>query len=68
MGNDLKVLSIDLTKTILMSVSESGECLPMSLLNHPPVDPPPSGRGLVMYVDGAKLKLAAWDGYQWVTT
>ena len=51
-----------------MSISFTGNCLPIALAAGEPVDAPDSNKGLVAYIEGGVLKLAAWDGAAWVTT
>ena len=51
-----------------MSISFTGNCFPIALAAGEPVDAPDSNKGLVAYIEGGVLKLAAWDGAAWVTT
>jgi len=66
--HNLKIMSLKLDDLLSLSVSIKGDCIPISLISSAPSGAPPSGRGLVMYVSGGVLKLAAWNGVAWVTT
>jgi hypothetical protein len=64
----LKIMSLKLNQQLSISISYSGDCLPLSLATNLPTAAPASGKGLVAYIDGATLKLAAWTGSAWITT
>lgn len=65
---NLKIMSLKLNQQLAMSISYSGDTLPISLVASVPTGAPPSGKGLVVYNDAGTLKLAAWTGAAWVTT
>lgn len=65
---NLKVLSLKLSDKLSLSISVTGDTIPISLLAAAPSGAPPAGRGLVAYIDSGTLKLAAWTGSAWVTT
>jgi hypothetical protein len=66
--NNLKILSLRLNPQLSMSISYCGNTLPIDLIGGIPIVPPPSDKGMVLYVSGGVLKLAAWNGAAWVTT
>jgi len=61
-------MSLKLNSQLSMSISFTGNCLPIDLTNGEPYDAPDSNKGLVAYIETGVLKLAAWDGAAWVTT
>ena len=66
--SNLKIMSLKLNQQLSMSISYTGDCIPLSLATGLPTAAPSSDKGLVAYIDGATLKLAAWNGAAWVTT
>jgi hypothetical protein len=64
----LKIMSLKLNQQLSMSISYTGDCIPLSLVASVPTDAPAAGKGLVAYVDAGTLKIAAWTGASWVTT
>jgi hypothetical protein len=66
--NNLKIMSLKLNQQLAMSISYSGDTLPIELMSSIPTSAPPSGKGMVLYVSGGTLKIAAWTGAAWVTT
>jgi hypothetical protein len=61
-------MSLKLNQQLAMSISYTGDCLPLSLVSSVPTAAPSSGKGLVIYNSGGTLKLAAWTGSAWITT
>ena len=65
---NLKVMSLKLNQQLSLSISYSGDTLPIELVASVPTTAPPSGKGMVLYNSGGTLKIAAWTGAAWVTT
>ena len=65
---NLKIMSLKLNQQLAMSISYTGDTLPIELVASAPTTAPPSGKGMVLYNSGGTLKIAAWTGAAWVTT
>ena len=66
--SNLKIMSLKLNQQLAMSISYTGDTLPIELVASVPTTAPPSGKGMVLYNSGGTLKIAAWTGAAWVTT
>ncbi len=66
--SDLKIMSMRLNPQLSVSMNYTGDSIPISLVSAVPTVAPASGKGLVAYISGGTLKLAAWDGAAWVST
>jgi hypothetical protein len=61
-------MTLKLNQQLAMSISINGTCIPIDAMSGIPTETPASGRGLVAYFADSMLRLAAWDGSQWITS